>query len=236
MIRQQDNRQKYQSGFTLLEVMVAVAILAMALATLYTSLSRSTRSSFHSKMIVQATLLARQKMVEIEELFWARDFQQTGLTEEKEGTFFEGKSIDAEVQMQNNPLTDDTKLKTAFKTFRWHYKIEKLSLTNLAQALGSKAAQAQNGANSLGPVVDSMMSLIQTSLEQQLRKVTLHIKWKEYGKQEEKIEIISFFANTSPGVMSGIPGPAGANPETTGSPPSRSIKGSTSSSPTGQTK
>ncbi|HEB49138.1 MAG TPA: prepilin-type N-terminal cleavage/methylation domain-containing protein [Desulfobulbus sp.] len=54
-----------EGGFTLLEVMVAVAILAIALVTLIGSQSQSVSLAGLSRFDTTASLLARQKMTEL---------------------------------------------------------------------------------------------------------------------------------------------------------------------------
>ncbi len=74
-------------GFTLLEVMVALAILSMGLMALSDVTGGALRNHVRASQLDQATLLARGKMVELEERFERvgfRDFDQ-----EEEGTFEE---------------------------------------------------------------------------------------------------------------------------------------------------
>lgn len=58
-------RMVKEEGFTLLEVMVAVAILAIALVTLIGSQSQSVSLAALSRFDTTASLLARQKMTEL---------------------------------------------------------------------------------------------------------------------------------------------------------------------------
>lgn len=53
-------------GFTLLEIMVAIGILAVSLATLLTFHGNAMISSGRAERLTEATMLARQKMVELE--------------------------------------------------------------------------------------------------------------------------------------------------------------------------
>jgi general secretion pathway protein I len=53
-------------GFTLLEVMVAMAILAMALAGVYQLQSQSISMATESRFLTSAALLAQSKMTDIE--------------------------------------------------------------------------------------------------------------------------------------------------------------------------
>lgn len=55
----------HNQGFTLLEVMIAVAVIAIALVTLLGSQSQSIRFSAEAELDVRAALLARQRLAEI---------------------------------------------------------------------------------------------------------------------------------------------------------------------------
>ena len=55
------------SGFTLLEVMIAVAILAATLVVLLRIVTNNIRATNHAKMTTAATFLARTKMSDVED-------------------------------------------------------------------------------------------------------------------------------------------------------------------------
>lgn len=55
-----------QKGFTLIEVMIAIAILSMALATVFGSNIGAARSTMHARNISRATMMARCRVVEAE--------------------------------------------------------------------------------------------------------------------------------------------------------------------------
>jgi general secretion pathway protein I len=57
-----------RNGFTLLEVMIAVAILAIALVAVYKSQSQSIAMSTNARFLTSASLLAQMKMAEIDSL------------------------------------------------------------------------------------------------------------------------------------------------------------------------
>lgn len=59
-------RRRGEEGFTLLEVMAAVAVLAVTLVTLLQAQARSIRASHDVQLKSQATLLAQEKMTELE--------------------------------------------------------------------------------------------------------------------------------------------------------------------------
>lgn len=69
--RQGDDREcfvgsPYECGFTLLEVMIALAIVGITFVSLLGLRNRDIVLSNYSREIMEATLLARQKMTEIE--------------------------------------------------------------------------------------------------------------------------------------------------------------------------
>jgi general secretion pathway protein I len=58
--------QNKASGFTLMEVMIAMTILAIALVAIFQSQSQSISMSTDSRFMTTASLLAQSKMAEVE--------------------------------------------------------------------------------------------------------------------------------------------------------------------------
>ena len=65
-------------GFTLMEVMVAVAILAIALVSIFQLQSQSISMSTDSRFMTTAALLAQTKMVEVETASTLSDKSESG--------------------------------------------------------------------------------------------------------------------------------------------------------------
>ena len=61
-----DNFRHFRAGFTLLEVMIAVAVIAIALVAVFGSQSQSLTLANEAKFSTTAALLAQSKMAEIE--------------------------------------------------------------------------------------------------------------------------------------------------------------------------
>ena len=59
-------RNRGESGFTLLEVLIASAILALGLSTIFGSSILASRGTAHARMVTQAGLLAQCRMTEVE--------------------------------------------------------------------------------------------------------------------------------------------------------------------------
>jgi general secretion pathway protein I len=73
-----------QSGFTFLEVMIAVAVIAIAFVTLIGSQSQSVSVAAHSRVDVMASLLARKKLTELESAGFDELYSEDGSFEESD--------------------------------------------------------------------------------------------------------------------------------------------------------
>ncbi len=116
-----------QSGFTLLEVMIAVSILAISLMGLSLSVSRSLRASQHARLMTQATFLVRQQLGDLENNFIVDGFTDDSGIKEDKGDFPD----------------------PAFKNFRWMRTVEKIRLPSQDQPLSRAAEWEQLAAPAL---------------------------------------------------------------------------------------
>ena len=120
--------RRKQAGFTLLEVMIAMSILAVSLVSLYITTGRAIRVSHHARAMTQATFLCRQKMAEIQNEFITEGFKDEAGVKEDRGEFQE----------------------SAFKQFRYVTIIEKIRLpaTDQMQSAATKLIQDKQSAAS----------------------------------------------------------------------------------------
>ena len=207
-------RRTPAGGFTLLEVMVALAILAGALVLIGTGVAQNVRQANHARQVRTAALLIRQRMAQVE-----GDLYQSGFSdfaEEENGTFVDN----------------------GFPQFRWVTKAEKVELpANLAQSAtdasrklseATSALGQSSGANTkaLAQATDSsMMSTLLSSfggvveqvrlaMEDSVRRVTTTVYWTE-APREEKLEVTAYFVDTTKMTLGtgggvAIPGSGGA--------------------------
>lgn len=94
------------SGFTLLEVMVALAIMAITLMAVYDSQSASISRASEAKFTTKASLLAQKKMAEIEIIKGEDLFSDSGdFGDDYPGYFWklnvENVSVDAPEEVSN---------------------------------------------------------------------------------------------------------------------------------------
>jgi len=187
------------SGFTLIEIMVAFAILSLTLVTLLGIVTNNVRATNHAKMTTAATFLARTKMSDVEDQVLYEGF--TTDTETAHGTFKED----------------------GYPQFRWETMIERIELpTDMTQKSQDKARETSNDAKDpmslmtgfLGGMMSSFIEPIRIGLQESVRKVTVRVLWDETGRRDQTMEIVQYLTDpskldgnlTAPGVGTGGPG------------------------------
>jgi prepilin-type N-terminal cleavage/methylation domain-containing protein len=199
------------SGFTLLEVMIALGILAVALVGLIGRTARNVRLTHEMGMLDVAVDLTRGKMYDIEAELLKEGFSET--TQEFDGDFS----------------------KEGWPDIKWEAVVEKVELPNLAamnalQGEGEEGEDAGGGGSALGDIVGGLMpggglggggidasmgasiissqfEMFQQVLEVSIRKVTLKVTY-DIGNEEEDIVVACYF--TDPYGMSRAIGGLGA--------------------------
>ena len=190
--------RKTESGFTLLEIMVAVAILASTLVVLLSIVTNNVRSTNHAKMTTAATFLARTKMVEIEDMILDNGF--TDNDEVKAGTFRE----------------------LGYPQFRFDTLIERLELpSDMAQkARDQSTTQSQDSKDPMsmltgfmGGMMASFIDPVRIGLQESVRKVTVRVLWDEHGRRNQTLEVIQYLTDPAKLDLALNPG-AGAGAKT----------------------
>jgi len=194
---------RHSHGFTLLEVMVALAILAAALVLVGNGVAQSVRQAQHARQTRTAALLMRQKMADVEFDLYKNGFSDFA---EEDGNNFSEQG---------------------FPAFRWTMRAEKIELpANLAQAAAeasqrlteatqSLAQSTTANTRALAQVTDSSMlstllasfggvvDQVRLAMEDSVRRVTVRVLWSEgrrdsRGNQlEEQLEVAAYFVDTT---------------------------------------
>jgi prepilin-type N-terminal cleavage/methylation domain-containing protein len=168
------------SGFTLLEIMVAVAILGSTLVVLLSIVTNNVRSTNHAKMTTAATFLARTKMVEIED-----QILDLGFTDNDESTAGTFRDL-------GNPQ------------FRFETLIERIELpTDLANKARDQATTDTKDATNpmslltgfMGGMMSSFIDPIRLGLQESVRKVTVRVLWDEHGRRDQSFEVIQYLTD-----------------------------------------
>lgn len=186
--------QDQAKGFTLLEVMVAVAILAMSLTSLLTSQMAAMRQMRYSQQVTAAAFLAEYQLVEIEWL------------ERREGW-----------------QTSDTEYTGSFDEQGWpdiSYRcvVDFLELPEYNEMLSAKedaeeasgAPGADDNLQDTGEQAFSALGLVwpmvKSAIENSIRKASCTVYWTD-GKVEHDLTVQTFW--TDPTQLTALPGAGG---------------------------
>ena len=198
-------RKRTRGAFTLLEVMVAIAILGVALTAIFASEAGAIRIAARSRMTTTATLLARCKMAEIEE-----EMMRTGLPAVSangvDGCCQEGEveGFECEWEISRIVLLDQLGLG------------EEGEEEGAGGLVGAFAAGAGAGGPAVSlseaPDVDQIMSgamtagvqdpmgqlalslafpVLKPQIEEQVRRASVRVRWHE-GDREASFEVVQF--------------------------------------------
>ncbi len=167
-------------GFTLLEVMVAVAILSIALTAIFSSEGGAIRAGARARQMATATLLARCKMAEVEEQMAREGFP---------AVMADGEDECCEGGEQPG--------------FSCHWQVEQVMLPDAVDtgedplAAATSAPGAPGGSDATGADLENALSgaaggdvvgqfavqyafpIIRPMIEQQVRRATVTVRWAE---------------------------------------------------------
>lgn len=176
-----------QGGFTLLEVLVAVAILAISLSSLLSSQIDSLRATRYAQGVTAAAFLAEYQLTEIEWQQREDGWQQSDV--EYEDTFddegWEG--------MRYRCLVDFIELP------EYNQILE--AKTDADEAAGEDEAYADAGDQAFS-AIGLVWPIVKQAIENSIRKATCTVYWTD-GKIEHEFEVQTFW--TDPARLAEIP-------------------------------
>ncbi|MBC7385219.1 MAG: prepilin-type N-terminal cleavage/methylation domain-containing protein [Cryobacterium sp.] len=171
------------AGFTLLEVMIAMAIMLVSFSSILAIQSSSMSSVQKSRQTHEVSMLARKAMAETEVEIAGKKFEE--LPTELTGTF-------------DDPYQDYT----------FTRKIKEVKLPNLAGI--SKAAQGDKQADSRSSnsqdedknsqMMEQMTKVLTNFLSKALREVTITVEWKR-GITVQKYEVAMYWVDLNSDVQ-----------------------------------
>jgi general secretion pathway protein I len=187
-------RSAHTRGFSLLEIMIAVAILSGALTWIVVGVSRSIKAENHAKLMTTATFLAREKMVDVEDELYEKGFGEfekelSGGFDDKGFARFGWRAIVDKVE-----LPSQEQMQTVLSN-------AKTAKENLAGGANPGAtAQATSAADSSNPMsagasaLGSQFGIIKQVLEQAIRRVTIRVTWVE-GRTTQQVELVAYYSD-----------------------------------------
>jgi general secretion pathway protein I len=206
-----------ERAFTLLEVMVAVAILGLGLTTLLTAQTGLFASSKRSATMSEAVGLARCKMSEIEEKLLREGYQLTA--EDEEGPCCEDEDSALQCKWTIAPIVlpefNASSADAGAGDSMGGMTLEGLgtakddlskgdtagAVSNIQEMMGSGigAGGPSMGAGALAPLAMGMIyPQLKAMLEASIRKVTVRVIWME-GKTERDLSVTQYLTNPQQG-------------------------------------
>ena len=205
-------------GFSLLEVVVALGILAVSLFVLVQSQGTAALMTTEAEDMTVATYLAKEKMSQVVLIVESEGFQEQELTEE--GDFEQGVyggwrqgALDGEFYEISN---DD-----AFEKYRWAYTVREVELSfdadmaGMADQLSGSGYFGEEATESMGQQ-DQQMDLsdvgvsgdmISEALSPYIREVRVLVWWGENEDETDQVELVTHIVNPSGQVTpAGLPG------------------------------
>lgn len=197
-------------GFTLLETVVALAILALALMAIFDLNSGAVSNHVYSKHLTVASFLARSKMTDLEQQLYDDGFSADD--EEESGDFSEEgwpqfKWRAKIIAPKTNGVSPDQLIGAIF-----NLPIGETGgdLGGLASLFGGGAGGADDKGGGGGPVpagggmaglagmAQPMFTQMIDQLTQTVREVHLTVTWKE-GKVVESMDVVTHVVSLGPG-------------------------------------
>ncbi|MEZ4339403.1 MAG: prepilin-type N-terminal cleavage/methylation domain-containing protein [Sandaracinaceae bacterium] len=211
-------QRKIVGGFTLLEVIVAVAILGIAMTAILSSEAGAVRTGARATHMTTATLLARCKMGEIEEQMAVEGFPAVDADGEDECC--EGGEMPGfrcEWNVERVELPDAVSLDGEEGDplgLGGDHAGDEASGVDLENALSGAA-----GGDAIGSyAVQFAWPVIRPAIEEQVRRATVTVIWNE-GSREQSFDIVQYLvSNAPPNTDPDAVGAGGTTPTTPGLP------------------
>lgn len=222
-------------GFTLLEVMVALAILAAALMAVADLSGGALRNFAYARDLSDATLLARGKMAELEERFEDSGFRDAD--ESLDGDFADMGRPDvrwkAEVLRPTSKLSAEQLLAVFVGSSPDDVDTQQMLAKLLGGATGaapgggaagggggpSGGASALAPGGALGAVLQAQLKAFSEELRSALRELRLTVTWKD-GRREQALSVATHLVVLNPKAPGGARGASPDVPANVSEPPS----------------
>jgi prepilin-type N-terminal cleavage/methylation domain-containing protein len=152
---------KSNAGFTLFEVIIAMAIMVLALSSILAIESGSINASARAKQMSIVAMLARNEMIMTEFDIEGKTFDE--IEKDKTGQF-----------------------EAPYGDYTWKRAIKEIEFPPINPAAGANPDGSQGAGNDQdnGANVDTMAKLITNYLSKALREVSVTIVWKKSGKEQ----------------------------------------------------
>jgi len=182
-------KRGWGGGFTLLEVMIALAVLAGALLVVSQVVGSSLRTQARARQIGVATMLARTKMVALQAQYERKGFRD--FDESDEGTFEDDGHKEIRWKVDVRRPTLDLGPEAILATLTGGKKIEEL-LPSPKEAPQLAPFQAI-----LTGLIQAQLTKISEQVKKSAREVRLTVSWQD-GAATESFDVTTQLVVTEP--------------------------------------
>lgn len=163
-----------RSGFTLLEVMIAMAIMAVGMAAIISVEHGSLEASMRARELNAVSMLAKNMMLDAEAEFEGKPFSQV-----KEET--------------SGPCAEPYKHFTCSRKIK-EIAFPKLNLSGLAAGGGAGSSGGDDPQNQDASMVDKITKLVSKYLSKAVREVTVTVEWPQ-GKSQKQFSVSTYWVD-----------------------------------------
>jgi general secretion pathway protein I len=197
-------------AFTLLEVLVALAVLSLGLTAVADLAGTALRQHGYARDVTVATTLARGKMAELEETYQDTGFKD--FDESEEGNFADqgqpGFAWRVEVRKPDTTLGPEQLLGVLLGQAAGDASTQ--DLLQKLMGTGGPGGQAQGApAGLLGGVLSAQLTAFGEQLKKSFRQVTLTVAWRD-GRTTHQFDVTTHLVVLNPRAPGGA---RGASPD-----------------------
>lgn len=159
-----------EAGFTLLETLIAVAIMLVAFSAILMVESASLNTSFKAKQMNIVAMLAKEAMVKAENEFEGKAFEE--VPKEASGHF-------------DPPYQD----------YRWSRVIKEIRFPSLSMGGNIGGGEGgDDGGSSSNNAMETLTKLLTNFLSKALREVSVTVSWKK-GSGEQSFSLSTYWVD-----------------------------------------
>jgi general secretion pathway protein I len=156
-----------EEGFTLLETIIAMAIMVLALSAILAVESGSINASIRTREMNIVGMLAKRKMVTLEHAFEGKTFDE--FKKEDAGAF-----------------------ETPYQDYLWKVTVKEIEFPSLSSgAPKDSSASASDGG---GEMVEMISKLVTKFLSKSVREVNLTVSWNK-GRNERSYALSTYWVD-----------------------------------------
>jgi general secretion pathway protein I len=208
-------RVRASGGFTLLEVMVALVVLAGALMAVAELSGNALRNFGYARDLSMATLLARGKMAELEEKYEDSGFTDFDQTED--GDFADQGQPGMRWKLEVQKPTAELTVEKILAAFLGGGDADVGTQEMLGKLLGSQGSPGAGGGARGGPsagtpggllggVLQGQVKAFAEEIKKGVRRASLRVSWRD-GKVENGFDVSTYWVVLNPKAAGGARGP-----------------------------